>query len=535
MAPPRERKPKVEPDAAEPVEVPAAAEDAATAEQSAVGAVDEVIVEDTVDDLADAHPSEADTIVLDVPIEPVSTATVPVEAVAVAAASAGADDDLAARLARLEAENAALRSKLGAAAAAKPVATVPHRRLRSWTAVALIAIGALLAPLGLVAHWAQRTLTDTDRYLATVAPLADDPQVQSAIISRTVTAVMSNVDVSAVTTELQDFLVQQGAPDRLTERIPLLDAPLTSGVQTLVTKVVTRFVESDAFTSLWTQVNRTAQTQIVAVLNGDPNTVIQLDDDGYLSLQLGPIIDIVKTQLVDAGLGIASAIPDVNPTVPVAQADSLAQLRTAYNILDTLGDWLPWIALLFLAAGVLVSTRRMRATVVAALSLVAGMALLAIGLAVGKEAILGSLPATASGGAVTVIFETVVHFMKVALRMVAVVGLVVAFFAFIAGGSAAALATRRSAGAGFETVKSWGRGKGVDTGGFGIWLGSQRVLIRWVLIAIGFLVIVAADTPTAGLVIWTTIGVVVLIGIVELLSASPAVVAESEDPEVRAI
>jgi hypothetical protein len=454
--------------------------------------------------IEDAHPTEADTLVIAVPPPP-------------------APDDLALRLARLEAENAELRGQI--AKGAVPAAAPPRHRVRQWTAVVLIAIGALLAPLGLVASWAERTLTDTDRYLETVAPLADDPQVQQAIINRTVTTVMSNIDVSAVTSELQEFLVEQGAPPRLTDRIDLLNAPLTSGVQTLVTRVVTDFVTSDSFSSLWTQVNRVAQTQIVAILNGDPNTVVQLDDEGYLSLQLGPIIDIVKEQLVANGLEIAARIPAVNPTVPIAQADGLSQLRTGYNVLDTLGTWLPWLALMFLVAGVLVSTRRMRMTVVAALSVVGGMVLLAIGLAVGKEAVLGSLPATSSGGAVTVLYEQIVQFMRIAIRMVAVVGLVVALFAFLAGGSAAALATRRSAGNGFETVRSWGRGKGVDTGGFGVWLGARRTLIRWLLIAIGVLVIIAADTPTAGLVIWTTVIILVVIGIVELLSASPNVVA----------
>ncbi|MDM7831465.1 hypothetical protein [Cellulomonas edaphi] len=528
MTPPSERKPRRAPGgtgpAAErradeavagdrvPPEAPSGAGTAADGEPDEPGT--ETPADERAADVADAHPTEADTLVIDVP-----------------AASAAADEDVAARLAKLEAENAALRRRLSEVpATTAPVAVVraPRHRVRQWTAVVLVAIGALLAPLGLVASWAERTLTDTDRYLETVAPLADDPQVQQAIINRTVNTVMDRIDVSTVTDELQQFLVQQGAPPALTERIELLDAPLTSGIETLVTKTVTRFVQSDAFSTMWTQINRTAQTQIVAVLNGDPNTVVQLDDEGELSLQLGPVIEIVKQQLVEAGLGVASLIPDANPVIPIAQADSLVQLRTAYNVLDTLGDWLPWIALMFLVAGVAVSTTRLRTTAAAALALVGGMALLAVGLAVGKEAILGSIPATASGGAVTVLYETIVHFMKVTIRVVAIIGLVVAFFSFIAGGSAAAIATRRSAGSGFETIRSWGRGRGVDTGGFGVWLGARRTLLRWVVIALGVLVIIAADEPTVGLVVWTTVGVLVVMGILELLSASPERPSEAQ-------
>ena len=95
---------------------------------------------------------------------------------------------LLARLQLLETENARLRAETAAA----PVVVVqpPRRRRkvgRSTAAVVLILIGALLAPVAVVGSWARGLMVDTDRYVDTVAPIASDPLVQSAVSNRVTT------------------------------------------------------------------------------------------------------------------------------------------------------------------------------------------------------------------------------------------------------------------------------------------------------------------------------------------------------------
>ena len=74
--------------------------------------------------------------------------------------------DERAELERLRAQVAARRRRIG---------------WRSPLAVLLILVGCVLMPLSVVGVWARNQVTDTDRFVANVTPLAADPSVQNAV------------------------------------------------------------------------------------------------------------------------------------------------------------------------------------------------------------------------------------------------------------------------------------------------------------------------------------------------------------------
>src|SRR5690606_30487639 len=156
-------------------------------------------------------------------------------------------------------------------------------------------------------------------------------------------------------------------------------------------ETATRLVESDAFEGAWLQANRVAHEQLVAVMRGEDGDVLQVGDDGTLSIQLSGLIDLLKERLVERGLDVAARIPSVDATFTVAQSAQLVVLQNRYAQVVTLTAWLPWLALALLAAGVLVANDRPRALVVAGLALTAAMLTLGIGLAVARGLYLGAL------------------------------------------------------------------------------------------------------------------------------------------------
>ena len=101
---------------------------------------------------------------------------------------AAASDDVgagdAAELQRLRKENAELERQLAAVGSTAGSATVPagpRHRGRWFASWVLIVVGSLLVPVSVVSLWLDRTITDTDRYVETVAPLIRDPDIQKAV------------------------------------------------------------------------------------------------------------------------------------------------------------------------------------------------------------------------------------------------------------------------------------------------------------------------------------------------------------------
>jgi len=91
-------------------------------------------------------------------------------------------------------------------------------RLRAATPVVaglLVVIGCVLAPLSAVAVWTRNQVIDTDRYVATVSPLARDPAIQAAVADQITAKVFSYIDVQGLTSQALDALAERGLPPRL--------------------------------------------------------------------------------------------------------------------------------------------------------------------------------------------------------------------------------------------------------------------------------------------------------------------------------
>ena len=186
--------------------------------------------------------------------------------------------DLRERLAQLEAENSELRNRLTAtdATAAPQVEDAPKRkRGPGWTVLAtvLIVLGCLLAPVAVITGWAKSTLTDTDTFVATYAPLAHDPGVQAYVVDQAATTIDQNIDIEGLTSEVIDGIKALGTRPRASTALDALKGPATQGIETLIRDGITAFVGSDAFTQTWERALRVSHTQLVATLTNDPQAL----------------------------------------------------------------------------------------------------------------------------------------------------------------------------------------------------------------------------------------------------------------------
>jgi uncharacterized membrane protein YkgB len=248
-----------------------------------------------------------------------------------------------------------------------------------------------------------------------------------------------------------------------------------------------------------------------------------------VSINLGPFIQVVKPRLTERGFDLASRIPDVNPSFTILQPDAITKARGAFNLLNAIGNWSPLVVLVLLALGVYVAKDHRRALVGAGLGLAGSMLALALGIAFFRTIYLNGIPAEVlPHDAAAALYDTLVRFLKLGLRTVAVFGLVVALAGFLTGRSVTAVRAR----AGLKTGIGWLRGgaekAGFNTGPVGRWVYTYKRVLWIGVIAMAALVLVFWDRPTGKVIIGITLAVLVALVIIEFLGRPPSPVAPEE-------
>ena len=431
-------------------------------------------------------------------------------------------EGLRARVAELEAQ---------LATAERPAAssTEKHRRRSPWWAVSsavLITVACVLAPFAVASVWASTTLSNTDRYVETVAPLAHEPGVQKAIANQVTTVIFDNLDVRAVTSDALTALADRpNVPPRVADALPSLAIPIANGVESFTKDKVNEFVASPQFAQLWDQVNRVAHEQVNALLSGQQGGALSAQGN-TITLNLGPVIEQVKTQLVDQGFSLASKIPAVDKSFVLVESNSVTQAQGFYSTLNTMGVWLPIAALVLLVAGMTLARDRRRTLLKAALGLTGGMLVLGVALALARSWYVGTTPGNVLDSQTAGdVFDTLVRFMRTALRTVAVAGLVVALGAFLTGPSSSAVRTRATFEGGLGSLRGGAESAGWSTGRFGTWTYAHRRALETTMAILGGMVLVFWGRPTGWVVVGIALVVLLLVAVIEFLATPPAVTA----------
>lgn len=418
---------------------------------------------------------------------------------------------------RLREQVAQLESQLAAKGAESEPSPRQGGRWRSPVVTLMVLVAALLAPLSVVANWSRDMVSDTDRYVATVGPLASNPQVQKSIATRITNEIVDKIDVDAVTADAVKALTDRGLNPQLANSLSLLANPLTAGITNIINDQVTKVVTSDSFQEAWDAANREAHDQLVVVLTGKDSGSVTVDD-GAVRVNLAATINTIKATLVDNGFQLAERIPTVNATFTILQSKDLAKAQSAFRVLNVVAPVLPWLAVALLLGAVFLSRNRRRTLIIGALAFAASMLLLRIGLEAGRNYYLDALPSDVNPSTAGVVFDQIIIFIRQALRAVLALSLVVALIAWVSGPGRAATGLR----AGITNLIALVRGRsGLNTGGFGESVWTYRNPIRGTVLGVAFLLYVLADHPTAKLTIWLAIIAALILLVIEVIAQQP--------------
>jgi cytochrome b561 len=395
-----------------------------------------------------------------------------------------------------------------------PEPTAEPKRTKRWqkvVSVVLLVLGFILVPISGIAIWSHNQLTNTDRYVSTVAPLADNQDIQQAVARRVVNALFSQVNV------------EKRIENALPKRAEFLGQPVAAAVESYATQVTERLLASDQFETLWDNVNRRAHGQLVALLTDDSakaKGAVSIKD-GKVSLDLQPVIQRVQGKLVAAGLTFLESVkvPPVARTIDIINTEGLAEARSYLAILDTLAWVLPLLAILAFAGSALVVRTRRRATIRAGLVLVASCAFTLVLLAIGRSLYLDAASnPSVSKPAAEAVFDILVRNLRYGIITLAVVGIIIALVAYFAGPSAPAKKARSFASAGVAGARRKAGDAGYPPNAFEVFVAAHKHGLELAVGAIALLVLVLWSQPGIGTVLLIAVVALIVVGFIEFLA-----------------
>jgi hypothetical protein len=399
---------------------------------------------------------------------------------------------------------------------------VRRRRLgwRGPVAVLLIVIGCVLAPVSVLAVWSANQVSDTSRYIANIEPLVHNPAIQNALTDKITIQVTSHINVTGLTDQAAALLTSKGLP-RVGTLLKTFTPSIASAVAGFIHSTVHKIVTSPRFAHAWIQVNTVAHEQVVKVLSGQGGGAISTSN-GQVVIDLAPFINIVKQDLVARGFTLVNSLPPIHPSFVLFSSRDLVKAQSLYRLINDLNIVLPILSLLLIAVGVYVARGHRRALIGAGLGLAASMLVLGAGLLIFRGIYLNSVPSSVlPSDAAAAMFDTFVRFIKQGLRVILVLGLVVAAGAFITGASVTAVRTRAAFGSGLGWVRQSGEHAGLSTGPAGRWTYAHRTGLRISAVALAAVLFVFWGQPTAGVVIGLAILLLVVLGLIELIGRPP--------------
>ena len=243
-------------------------------------------------------------------------------------------------------------------------------RVISWVLVVLVAV---LMPLSVVSVWSVRTVTDTNRYVSTMAPLIENPAVQTYLATEATDQLFKAVDVQGYF-ESKVF-------------VPAIATLLTNELRTFTIKAVDGIISTPQFTTIWDAENRFTHALAIKVLSGDATSAT--DHAQALEVKLQALVLKAITVLAQHHVTLFNPIVQYVKAhgagnVVIATGRQLSQAQKIFRLVNELKWLLPISTVVLAAVALLIGPHRRKVLLRLLVGSFVAMVLLAVGLRIGR-------------------------------------------------------------------------------------------------------------------------------------------------------
>jgi hypothetical protein len=366
------------------------------------------------------------------------------------------------------------------------------------TVAALVIAASLVTPFAIGAVWLRLSLLDQSRYVHTVAPLATNRAIVSAVALAVTDSLLAQVDEKAIEHELGTLG-------------PILGA----GVHRYVQQLVERLLLTSQFGQLWRAATVQSHKALVAALEGRQSNLIA--PDGSVDVNLSSVVATARDTLAAAGLHVFDRVQPglIQERFTIARPGALHHARRALSVLKTLSIALPALAITLFGLAFTISRDRRRTLLHTGIGFLAaglvGVVLVVAGRSYYLQSVVGpDVPHPAA----TALYDTVVRDLRHAYKVTSLAGIALVVVALLAGPSRAAIRLRTLTVRGAGAAADHAVGEDVRSG----WVAANRSTLRTVAVVVGLLFLVTAHELT-----WTVLleiggGVAIALGAIEVLA-----------------
>lgn len=382
--------------------------------------------------------------------------------------------------------------------------------VRSIAALIVFVIAFVMTPVALIGHWGHRTVTDAEQYLATVEPLAASPEIQDSITKVLTKQIEANVDTEALVGETLNKLLPN------VPAVQMLTGPISGGINAAIENVIRAFLASDAFQTIWIDLNKAAQKSLMALLEGRAEGPVQLEGDSVV-LDMSSVYTAVQQGLVNRGISVAANIPlpQTDTQIVLFNAPQLAQVRFIYSLSSPILTWVLLLAALLFILAIVLSRNRPRTTLWTGIAMVFWTVVIGLVLYTAESSFVNAFSGTVFAQSSQVFWNTLLAYLHEGMKVFFVYGVLIAFAGWFVGSSVSGTKARNFVEGGLRSVAM--NADSPQLHAVGDFVYRYRVAIRIVLLAIGALIMSSGPSMNFTQFFWTMLWLIVTLSIVEIL------------------
>ena len=395
------------------------------------------------------------------------------------------------------------------------------RRISAWI---LLVLASLLIPVSVISLWSIRTVTDTNHYVETMAPLARNQVIVDHLATKATDALFST------------HIVENKVTEALPSAAKPIVAPVVAEVHQYVYNLALKFFESPKFGRLWDQLNTHTHDAVIDILTGKQSALTKrIEKGGQVVVNVTPALNDIIASANARGVTLFNPLKPILGTgdslgITIVSKDQVSKFSGWFNLVIKLKWAIPAFALAVGILAIVVAIERRKTL----LRLGVGVALMALlllaGMSLGRITFLNQASGHSFNRDVAAsVWDTILRFLKSDLRWTVLIAGLVALGAWVAGPARYAVWIRSAAARGGRWVGTQARslGSGADRAA----AGSERMARSggWILEhvkglrAVGAVVVALFVVLGGNLTGWTLLVILVVLaaylGLLQLVAA----------------